>query len=203
VKSLGATAQYRKPLKEGQWVATLARSKSDPNEVMLQVMKVADISGSKVTLETEQYSSTDGGKRMVLQQTVRNFPVNARTAYTSDDAAAALKNMEIEQIRMMDEKGEVVTMPQLPFGLGSSASDMLKSTVATSEIRTEPCSNEVFRASKCILIPFQSRILWMSESGTTYAHSAVPVVGFIRSESQKYDIETIGFGEKGARILIR
>lgn len=203
VKSLGASAQTRKSLQPGQWVATLARSKSDPNEVTLQVMKVADISGSRVTIEMEQYASTNKGARTVLQQTVRNFPLQAKTAYSNSDAANVLKDIEIEKIRMMDEKGEVVTIPQLPFGIGSSAGDLLKSTVATGSIREEQCSTGSYRATKCLLVPFESRVLWMNDSGTTYAHSAVPVLGFLRSDSEKYDIETIGFGDKGAKILIR
>lgn len=203
INSLRPTAQSRKPLKPGQWVATLARSKSDPNEVTLQVMKVAAVSGSRVTLEMEQYSSQNGGERMVMQQTVSNFPVNAKTAYSGKDAEKMLESMEIESIRVMDEKGEVATVPQLPFGVGGAASEILKSTVATADIKTEPCATQSFKSTKCIVVPFESQVLWMSDKGKTYAHSDVPVLGFLSSESSKYNIETIGFGDKGAKILIR
>lgn len=203
VKALGPTAQTRKPLRVGQWAATLSRSKSNPNEVTLQVMKVADVTGSRVTLETELYAAENGAKRLVLQQTVLNFPVNARTAYSGEDAKEVMRDIKIESIRMMDENGEVTTLPQLPFGMGSAATDLFESTVAISDVRTEACSSQSFRSSKCLLVPFESRVLWMNDSGTTYAHSDVPVLGFIRSDSKKYDIETIGFGDKGAKILIR
>lgn len=203
VKTLGPSAQMRKPLRSGQWVATLSRSKSDPNEVTLQVMKVVDVKGSTVTLEMEQYASQNSGKRMVIQQTVSNYPVSARTAYSGKEVTNVLKDIKIDSVRIMDDKGEVTTVPQLPFGIGGAANELLNSTVAIADIRTESCSNQSFKSSKCLLVPFQTKVFWMSDKGTTYAHSDIPLLGFIRSESSKYDMETIGFGDKGAKILIK
>lgn len=203
VQNLGASDSFRKPIRPGQWVATLARSKSDPNDVTLQVTKVGSVSGNSVRLETEMYGAANRGQRHVMSHTVRNFPTKARTAYSSEDAASITQDIEITDIRMMDEKGEVVAMPQLPFGMGKAASNLIANSVATGQIRTEPCANTHFKASKCFLVPFSSSVLWMSDTGTTYAHSAIPVLGFLRSESQNHDMEVIGFGESGAEILIR
>ena len=139
----------------------------------------------------------------MIQQTMRHFPVKARTAYASAEAADLVRAIEIEKIRMMDETGKVTEMPQLPLGLGRAGAELIQANVATGELRTERCSNARFTASKCFIVPFETKILWMSESGTTFAHSAIPVLGFLRSDSTSRSSEVIGFGERGAEVLLR
>jgi len=202
-KNLGSSDAYRKPLRSGQWVAMLSTSTSDPNDVTLQVTKVVRVEGDTVTLETESYAATRGGVRAVIQQTMRHFPVKARTAYATAEAADLVRAIEIEKIRMMDESGKVTEMPQLPLGLGRAGAELIQTNVATGDLRTEGCSSTRFKASKCFIVPFETKILWMSESGTTYAHSAIPVLGFLRSESTSRRSEVIGFGDGGAEVLLR
>ncbi|MCO6432028.1 MAG: hypothetical protein J5J00_14305 [Deltaproteobacteria bacterium] len=203
VKNLGATSSNRIALRPGQWVAMLSQTKSDPNDITLQVMKVASVSGDTVTIETEQYGAANQGKRLVMQQRIRNFPVSGQLAYTSDEAAGVIGGIEVVSMRMMDEEGKVVEMPQLPFQIGRLGSDFVKNNVATGEIRKEQCGNEYYRASSCYVVPFETKVLWMTESGTTYAHSAVPVLGFINSEGDSSRVDVIGFGTSGAQILLR
>lgn len=201
-KKLPASTMSRKPLKAGQWAATLTRSKKDPNEVTLQIFKVVTVSGTSVTLESELYGSENGAKRVAIQQTIRNYPAKAPLALEGEEAAKAMKSMQIESVRMMDENGQVTALPQLPFGMMGLASELFKPTVASGSIRNEPCSGQAYESSRCVAVPFRTRVLWMTDSGTIYAHSAVPVLGFVKSDSASYDVQTIGFGESGAKILI-
>lgn len=203
VRNLGATSSQRVPLRPGQWVAMLSNSKSNPNDINLQIMKVASVSDSSVTLEIEQYSASNQGKRMVIQQRLSNFPVSGKVAYNSKESANLVKNVEVESVKIMDESGKVSQMPQLPFGLGRIGSNFIENNVATGEIEKKPCSNSHFKASSCMIVPFEARALWKTVAGTTYAHSAVPVVGFITSESSDDSVEVVGFGTSGAKILIR
>jgi hypothetical protein len=46
-------------------------------------------------------------------------------------------------------------------------------------------------------------VLFVSDSGITYAHSDVPVLGFIKSDGQDTETTVIGYGSSGAKIIIR
>jgi hypothetical protein len=202
-RALGASKASRLPLRRGQWVATLMRSKKDPNDVTLQIMKVADVSGGAAVVEMEQYASTNGGKRMVVQQKIRNFPAAGALVYREGEIGDALKNIEIESVKMMGDDGTVQEVPQLGLPVGRIGADLLKGNVATGEVRTEACKTEMVKAASCYVVPYASKALWMVDRGISFAHSDIPITGQIRADSESTDSQVIGFGNTGAKVLIR
>jgi hypothetical protein len=203
VKNLGATGQNRTPVKPGQWAAMLSKNKSNPNDVTLQIMKIAAVNGTDVTLEMEQYGAQNQGKRFVIQQHVKNFPVSGKLAYSKEEMAKAVGDVEIAGVKVMDETGQVSEMPQLPFGMGRVGADFINNNVASGEISKASCSNQYLSGSSCLVVPVEVKVLFSKEQGTTYAHSAVPVLAFVKSETGNYTTDVIGFGNSGAQILIR
>ncbi len=203
VKTLGKSLANRKPVRPGQWVAAMSQSKTDPNDVVLQIMKVAAVSGRDVTLEIESYSSREAGQRMVMQQQISNFPVTAKTAYTRDEAASVVGDMQIRSAKIMDTEGRVSELPVMALPTNSIASSLVKSNVSTGAIETKPCQSSRYTSSGCLVVPFEMSVLWKSVRGESFAHSDVPIVGFLRSETGENSVDVVGFGESGAQILLR
>lgn len=201
-KTLGATKETRIPLRPGQWAAALIRSKSNPNDVILQISKVANVSGSSVTVETEQYASSESGKRIVMQQRMQNVPT-APKVYTKVEQAAIISNIKVDSMKIMDDEGKVQELPQLPLNFGKLGANLFQSSVATGEVQTKPCESSEIKAAKCFAVPYSVKVLWMSDQGVTNAHSDVPVLGFVSAEGKDSRTDVIGFGNSGAEILIR
>jgi len=107
-KSLGNTKATRLPIKRGQWAATLIRSKTDQNDVTLQITKIVDVLGSTVIIETEQYSSTDEAKRMVTQHTIRNYPLTSKVVLPD---ATELSEMQIQSVKILGDDEVVRVRP--------------------------------------------------------------------------------------------
>ena len=202
-QKLSSSKSERSRLRPGQWVATLHRSNNDINDVTLQILKVVDIKGDVVTLESETYASSADGKRQVIQQQLANYPVNLRTAYSNTQTPAAIENIEVRSIKMQDGDGEIVSLPQIPMGLGKLGASMVNKTVSSGSIEKSPCASNLIESPQCYVIPFEVSVLFQKISGTTYGHSDVPIVGFIKSEDNTGTTEVIGYGQSGAEVIIR
>ncbi len=204
-KSLGRSTEWRIPLQRGQWVASLIRSKRDANDVTLQIVKVSDVHGRTVTLETEQYSSRMGGKRTVIQHRIGNFPVSGKLFYSQGEGSSILQSLEVQSVKMLDEHGAVQEMPQFGVPAGRLGAELLKSHVAAGDVRADSCAKatDEIKATRCYLVPYSVNVLWISDRGTTYAHSEIPITGMIRSEGELSQTAVIGYGSSGAEILIR
>ncbi|MFN8392840.1 MAG: hypothetical protein U0136_21280 [Bdellovibrionota bacterium] len=200
-KSLGNTKETRLPLKAGQWAAVLIRSKTEPNDVTLQITKVAEASGHTVTIELEQYPARDGGKRTVIQQRMQNVP-SLSSVYTKTIDAAAVRDIKVDRVRIMGPDGQIQELPQLPFAAGGVGANFLQSSIAMGDVKSEPCQSTEIKASRCYVVPYEVKVLWFSDHGTTYAHSDIPVLGFIRSDGEKSEMTVIGYGTSGASVLI-
>ena len=199
---LRASRNSRVPIQRGQWVASLTTSKSDPNDLSLQIMKVAQLMGNTVVLETETYSSTNDATRQVMQQEVTNFPVKAKTAYSTDDAANLVQDMSFGGMKMMDDTGKVTKIPSLPFSVGQLSASLVRTNVSSGAIKKEPCRSTYFSSSTCYVMPFQTTVLWMTVTGTTFGHGDIPIIGYLKSDTDKHQVEVIGYGMKGAKIII-
>ena len=200
---LGPSGDKRVPLRAGQWAASLTRSKTDPHDISLHIVKVVAVSGNTVTLETEMYSSMSPGERTVMQQTVRGMDMSGKLVYDGDDASSELRNIEVLKISMLLPDGTIQEVPNMGMNLGQMSTDIFKSHVAVGEVRKERCESQYLKAAQCFLIPYEVKVLWLSEKGTTYAHSSIPVLGYIKSDSTGHLAEVISYGQSGARVLIR
>ncbi|ARU59468.1 hypothetical protein OLMES_5488 [Oleiphilus messinensis] len=201
-RQLSASDANRVPLQRGQWVASLTTSKSDPNDISLQIQKVVSIQGTTVVIESETYASTNDAKRQVIQQEFHNFPVQAKTAYTKDEAASLVSNMSFGSMKMMDENGRVTTLPNLPMGIGQMGAALVRTNISSGEITKTACQSAYFSSSSCYVMPFNTSVMFMSISGTSYGHGAIPIAGYLMTETDQHKIEVIGYGMSGAKVII-
>lgn len=199
---LSKSGEYRVALAPGQWVATLSRSKEDLNDVTLQVTKVVRVQGDTVTLETESHSALSNGDRSVIQQRVRNLPIRPRTAFSSHEAEQVLSDIEVESVKMMNPDGTIVTMPQFAVSMGRLGADLFGTNIGMGTISSGPCQTAYIKAPSCQIVPYEAKVLWITEKGTTYAHSQIPILGFVSSDSSSHSVEVIGFGKSGARFVM-
>lgn len=200
---LPPTGKRRSPLKPGQWVAILNSSKKNANDVSLSIMKVSSVQESEVTLELETYAASGDAARQVLSQTIQNYPMNVAFDSDPEKLAEVTKDMRLAKVKMMDVAGDILELPSFALGIANVGLDHVSHLVAVSNLSKEACRTSTISSSACYRLSFRSNSMLGSSEGTTYAHSSVPVLGYLLSETDDMRSEVVGFGASGARILIR
>lgn len=195
-RDLGPSTNSRLPLQAGQWVTVLNTSK-DGKEMGLSTFKVLGVSGKSVRMEVETISAKNQDPQ-IMQYEVDNYPMYNKLNVSKAELESYLDNLVIKKMVMKNGKEPAQEMPTafVPKGM---LKDLFANGYSISTPKKEACSSSYLNSGSCIGFDFEVNVFGFTTKGKSYAHSAVPVMGFVKSDSEKTLSEVVNFGLTGAK----
>ncbi len=198
VKDLAPSPNSRLPLKAGQWVKLLTTVK-ESNEQGLITYKVLKVNGNNITMEVVNTSAALLDLN-VTQYEIENFPVSVKLDISKAELERLLDKMEVKKITVRNGHEEP---HELPKTLMPMTKNTLKQAFASGyrvgEPKAQACSSAYLSSKKCIVFDYEASAFGFSTKGQSFAHGAVPIVGIIKSESDKSNVEVVNFDLTGAQ----
>lgn len=199
VKDLGASSTSRIPLKAGQWVKIHTVIKEGNKDQNLATFKVLKVAGKTVTMEVETTNASSLGLQ-VMQYEVENYPVWDKLDISKHELEKLVDKMNIKKIIMKqgNEPAQEISVAYMPMAKGM-LKQLFSSGYRIGDLKKEACSSEYIKSSNCVVFDYQASAYGFTTKGTSYTHSAIPIVGFIKSISDKSETKVVNFGLTGAK----
>lgn len=197
-KSIRKSGKNKQPLRRGQWVTYISEMKTADKDVSLTTMRVIKVSRGTVILETETYSAASDGERTITQITYKNYPVRQKLSYTSQDHKNFFNNVQIVRMRTKSGDQPARDVPQQVLNLSSMGAKN-SSKVRSGGLKAIRFATKYLKTSRCYIYDYSVNVMGFTDRGTVYAHSSVPIVGYMKVTGDTSDISVIAFGYRGAR----
>lgn len=201
IKSFGASKTKRIPLKAGQWVTIMTQMKDDTKGINLSTFKVIKVVGKTVTIEVESFNANSA--KNIMQYEVENYPMYDMLSVTKNELEKYLENIKIK--RVVTKYGDRAPT-EIPLEVINMSKGHVKSLFLTGyrigEPHKEDCSSDNIKAKKCIIYNFEANVMGQAMSGKSYAHSDIPIVSFIKSDSDRAFTQVINYGLSGAKTSL-
>lgn len=203
-KTLYSSKESLIPLKRGQWVATLSTN-TKTGDKTLTIRKVVKVLKSKVTLETETYTSTndDPATRLVIRQVIKNYPKSF--AIGSDkNFQSLMANFEIISMKSKkdNEKVQELTMSaKSPFA--KAGLNILSKKIKFEKATKKPCKTSYIRSKSCYYLPYSMGIMGFKIEGINIQNSRVPILGYIEAKGTDFSEVVIAYGFKSKKLYIK
>ncbi|HXH75650.1 MAG TPA: hypothetical protein VNJ08_11825 [Bacteriovoracaceae bacterium] len=199
VKELAASSDSRIPLKAGQWVKIHTTLKEGNKDQSLSTFKVLKVDGKTVTMEVETTNASTLGLN-VMQYEVENYPTHNKLDISKQELEKLVDKMNIKKITMKqgNEPAQELPVTYMPMAKGM-LKDLFASGYRIGEPKKTACASEYLKAPTCVVFEYEANAFGFTTKGTSFAHSSVPVVGFIKSDSDKSETKVVNFGLTGAK----
>jgi hypothetical protein len=189
---LPPSAKSRTPLRAGQWatVETLFKDgKGAVKSMNLATYKVIRVQGDTVTFEIE-ITSAGSPKPSTVAYVVNHLPsASNQLGMSKSDFDHFVDRMEIK--RIVTPNGDAT-----PTKLYSK--NLLLSRYRAGNVKNEPCKTDILQSTRCLGYDFVAEELGHTVKGHVDAHASVPIVGFVRQDSEQYTSQVLAFGMSGA-----
>lgn len=197
-KSFGSSKSKRIPLKAGQWVTIMTQMKDENKSPNLSTFKVLKVSGKTVVIEIESFSATSA--KNIIQYEIEHYPMYDMLSVTKNELEKYLENIKIKKVitKYGDNPAKEMSADVISMGKGYVKSLFLTG-YRVGEPTKEDCSSDYIKAKKCIVYGFEANVMGQSMTGKSYAHSDIPVVSFIKSDSDRAYTQVINYGLTGAK----
>lgn len=197
VRDLGPSSETRIPLKAGQWVKFHTVIKD--GDQSFATFKVLKVNGKNVTMEVETTNASTLGLT-VMQYEVENFPTHNELDIDKKKLEGMVDKMVIKKIIMKhgNDAPQEIGSAYMPMAKGM-LKQLFSSGYRIGDISKVPCASSTLKASRCMVFDYEASAYGFTTKGTSYAHSAVPIVGFIKSVSDKSETQIVNFGLTGAK----
>ncbi len=203
-KKLGASKKWLRRLRAGQWVATVNRDKKS-GEVSLVIRKVVKATKKSVVMEMETYSTSNENPTMpnVVQQIIKHYPLTFKLdggkSFASIFSKVEFSGMKIKRgNKPVEDMGSIGAAPVASLGIKGLLSSMKFDKAIKSR-----CMTKYLSSSRCYKLPYSMGVMGFNVKGIIWQNSNVPIVGFIRSESDQFVEDVIAFGFRGAKPIIK
>ena len=201
-KTLPPSKTNRVKLAVGQWATIETIFKDDKGGVKsmsLSTYKVIQIQGDTVSLEIESWSAgrTDS---MTLAFVVKHLPLaSTKLGMTEAEAKTIVDQMEFQKIITQNGKSAPQEIPTNLIVLTKPyAKNLMLTGLTEGSVKSEACSSDYLKSTKCLAYDFSSDALGHTIQGHVDTHSSIPIVGFIKLESDQYTSSVIAYGMSGA-----
>lgn len=203
-KSLPASHKFRIPLWAGQWVKILTTFKDTDGKIRsesLATYKVIGVRRDTVALEIETVTAGKP-KPMTIAFIAKHIPLASNAmGMTKDDLNDIMDDLEFKKV--ITQSGD--SMPQqVPLNLvnmatKSYADKLMVSGYRIGNTKKEPCATENMHSPSCIGYNFQVDGFGKTLRGHVDAHSAIPIVGFVKQDGETYTSRVVAYGLSGAK----
>lgn len=198
-KVLGASGKKVMPLRAGQWVTSVTKHKGSSGDITIQKMKVLKVSRDTVTLEIESWSASGKGQETTTSYVIKNYPRRFNISYQEKDIDKMLDDIKFKRMITKTGKNRAVEVPAPLLALTSSfAKNIVVGAHRTGKLRTKSCQVAKITSRKCYEYSFETNVLGINTKGTITAHSRIPIMGILKQSTDKFDMEVIAYGTKGA-----
>lgn len=199
VKDLSPTSNSRLPLKAGQWVKIHTVMKEGNKDQTLATFKVLKVAANTVTMEVETTNASTLGLQ-IMQYEVENYPTWDKLDISKHDLEKLVDKMNIKKIIMKqgNDSAQEISVAYMPMAKGL-LKQLFSSGYRIGELKKEACSSEYLKSSNCVVFDYEASAHGFTTKGTSYTHSAVPVLGFIKSVADKSETKVVNFGLTGAQ----
>ncbi len=196
---LKKSSSQRLPLKVGQWVKVVTEFKTGVQDKNFLIYKVIKIQGNLVKMEIESMNASNLEPK-ILQYEIENYPMDYKIALSKKEINKLVDKMVIKQmkIKVGENPVEELSKAYLPMAKGL-LKNLFISGHQTGEAQKSDCSSEYLSSELCHIFDFEASLLGSSFKGKTYAHSEVPIVGFLKMISEQSETKVINFGLTGAK----
>lgn len=195
---LGKGGDQRLEIRPGQWVSFISSAKDRSENLVLTTIKILSIQGNEVTIETESYSAFDGNKT-VIQKVIAGFPVKNDVLFTNVKFDENLLKMKILRAYMQIGDGPAQELPLNELDSAGFNRALFSSLGQQGKIEEEAACQTAYLISHfCKKIKYSMKINEQTTQGITWGHSLVPIVGYVKMESDHQKTEVIAFGLTGA-----
>jgi hypothetical protein len=198
-QELKASKDTRLALKKGQWVKVVTHYLGKNQDKHYLTYKVLNVSGNKITMEIESLNASNL-KLNVLQYEIENYPIGKKINSTKEEISKLVEKMKINKMRIRngDLPAEEISKAYMPMAKGLIKS-LFISGYQVGTVKEGPCQSPYLKSAKCYISQFQASVLGREISGTSQAHSEIPILGFIKSVSEESESIVINFGNEGAK----
>ncbi|MCP4159238.1 MAG: hypothetical protein GY760_04120 [Deltaproteobacteria bacterium] len=198
IKKIRKSSTNRQTLKKGQWVTYLTEMKAADKDVTLTTVRVIKVSRGTVILETETLSASKNNEPTITQVTYRNYPTRQKLSYTGKSHRKIFRNVKIVRMRTKSGNDQVREVPQQILAMGTMGSKNL-SQVRSGRLIAKSYATKYIKTKRCYSYNYNVSVAGFTDSGSVYAHSSVPILGYIKVMSGSADMTVISFGYRGAR----
>ena len=199
---LPPSAKSRTPLRAGQWatVETLFKDgKGAVKSMNLATYKVIHIQGETVTFEIET-TSAGSPKPSTIAYVVSHVPsTSTQMGMSKTDFDHFVDQMEIKRVVTQSGDAAPTEIPADAILMTKSLTrNLLLSGYRASNVKKEPCKTDILQSTRCLGYDFVAEDLGRIVKGHVDAHASVPIVGFVRQDSEQYTSQVLAFGMSGA-----
>lgn len=200
--NLGPSSESRIPLKAGQWVKIHTTLKEGNKDQSLSTFKVLKVAGRTVTMEVETTNASTLGLT-IMQYEVENYPTHNKLDIKKQDLEKLVDKMNIKKIIMKqgNDPAQELSSAYMPMAKGM-LKELFASGYRIGQTKKAPCASSYLSSSQCVIFDFEASAFGFTTQGTSYAHSAIPVVGFIKSDTDKSKTVVVNFGLTGAKTSL-
>lgn len=200
-KELKPSKESKIPLKEGQWVTMFSTLKEN-NYSSLSTFKILKITKNQVTMEIESYSVKTDDKSVIYYE-VENYPTIKKLLLTKKEVEEMVDDLKI--LKVISKHGTAPAQ-EMPAVLLSMAKGQTKNLFASGyrigEFKNSGCESPYFKSKKCLIADVEVNVLGTTYKSKSFVHSEIPVLSFIKHESEKGDTFVINFGLTGAKSAL-